>query len=368
MRYRALSHAWAFCPYMLGRDGLCRLLGITQMSIDREHIGMARPLDEVVLECERSLELEYERTEPARRHELSKLVDTGNGLWREPFAFRGQSRQFRLKALSPSHGVMELISLHASEFRFVHELDWTQPWWDERGQAIRDEVNRQLNRDHDKLKRWSWHLMQHPLCGDYMRGLLHDYTDRLKKSGHIAFWSKPFVTPDEDKAYREFEAVASSRFVAVEGSLGQHYGLKSRFLDLSFSPRVAAWFALQDNWHAAVKGSRVYGYILRCFLPLLAGRILDYRMSWPPVPPMIVDISMIPSTIVKRPSLQHGLSLTNSPAPVYSAHLVGSGFIECIPFFTRPSPVLDDILNLDLYPKDDPFLEVVGAFSELDSN
>ncbi len=91
-------------------------------------------------------------------------------------------------------------------------------------------------------------------------------------------------------------------------------------------------------------------------------------MSWPPVPPMIVDISMIPSTIVKRPSLQHGLSLTNSPAPVYSAHLVGSGFIESIPFFTRPSPVLDDILNLDLYPKDDPFLEVVGAFSELDSN
>jgi hypothetical protein len=36
----------------LRRDGCAGLADHTQMSIDREHIGLARPLDEVVLECD----------------------------------------------------------------------------------------------------------------------------------------------------------------------------------------------------------------------------------------------------------------------------------------------------------------------------
>ncbi len=335
-------------------------------SIDAEDIGKARPIDEVVEECERAEKILLKEASRSDRKQLEELIKISKSLWRAPFAFRGQAKQYRLSVRSRSYGMRDLISLHASEFRFVHELDWSTCWWEEdAGKDLRQAIQKRLDEDHARLTAWGMHLMSHPLTKSYNSKLLKEFGKRFTKDKRLVdIFHQPYLTTSEDRELQYGMAEAASNLIAFQGSLAQHYGLDSRFLDLSFSPKIAAWFALQPNWEHVLKGERVYGYIMRFLLPALQTHIMDYRFNWKPKPLHIADISNMPTTIAKRPSLQLGISLPNSPDPLFSSHLVGSGYVDCLPFYTRPCKLMSKIIKMDLYPKDDPFFEVINSFGQ----
>jgi hypothetical protein len=50
-------------------------------SIDSNDKGLARPLDEVLADCDRALELEYEHTDPSRHADLDVFIENSKPLF-----------------------------------------------------------------------------------------------------------------------------------------------------------------------------------------------------------------------------------------------------------------------------------------------
>jgi hypothetical protein len=336
----------------------------------------AIPLDELLQECEEAAACDFRRLPEENRIALEKLAESSKEVWRSLFAFRGQSKLHLVKIRSATHSVVSWISLHASGYRFVHDLDWTVHWWtDASGQtptealALYHSIDTKTKELLERLARWRLHLARHPLTRDLAERVTNDATRRFRESDRIQeLFFRPLVTTDQNRELHHAVAEAFQWELAVVGSLGQHYGIRSQYLDLTYSPKVAARFALQNNWQQVLNGERVYGCIMSFMLPSLLHRIREFRQKWASAYPTIADISWIPAAVAKRPSLQHGLSLSNSPSPIFGPHIVESDFFTCTPFYTVPCREMEDIVKMNLLPDDDPFLEVVESFQVADEH
>gem|GEM_PF-6171091 len=279
-------------------------------------------------------------------------------------------------ALTPKHGIRPWISLHASGYRFVHDLDWTVRWWTDaaghppaEASALYDSVTTKSNECIYKLSRWRFHLLRHPLTLEFAKQVENDASRQFRENTTVEeLFPRLLVTPEESRELHRNLAMVFQWSMAFFGSLGQHYGLSSQFLDLTYSPKVAARFALENNWQRVLNGERVYGYIMHFILPILFSDIQKFKERWAPAYPTVVDISWIPAKIAKRPALQQGLSLSNSPSPVYSLYIAQSDGVSCVPFYTVSCRELEDIVKLNLMPDDDPFLEVVKEFQVADEH
>lgn len=103
--------------------------------IDPKDAANARPLDELLQECEEAAAGDFHRLPDEQRDAWEQLRDVATKQWKSMWAFRGQSRLHRLK-IGSSRGIGSCLSFHSSGYRFVHDLDWTVQWWsDAAGQA-----------------------------------------------------------------------------------------------------------------------------------------------------------------------------------------------------------------------------------------
>jgi hypothetical protein len=304
------------------------------------------------------------------------LAEVAKKSWRSMFAFRGQSRMHYLKVRSPKNDIRPWISLHASGYRFVHDLDWTVCWWsDANGRtpaealALYKSINAKVNEHVYKLSRWRLHLLRHSLTREFAEQV-EDYSSRqFRENASVQkLFPRILLTPEEKQELEHNFGMVMQWPTSFFGSLGQHYGLSSQYLDLTYSPKVAARFALEGNWQRVLNGERVYGYIMSFILPILFHKIQEFKQKWAPLYPTVVDISWIPPKIAKRPAMQHGLSLSNSPSPIYGPYLAQSNAVSCTSFYTVPCRELEDIVKMNLMPDDDPFLEVVKEFQVADEH
>jgi hypothetical protein len=155
-------------------------------------------------------------------------------------------------------------------------------------------------------------------------------------------------------------------------SLAQHYLIATALTDLTFSPRVAAWFATEP-WDPdaprPMDGERGVLYrIHKAKLESILARATELSSAMalaegsPPAPAFfLVDIREIPAKFAKRPSAQQGASVYGfDQAHVIAAAFLG-GAIDAFEF-THRSNVRLDVSREDVVPSEDPFLEKVARF------
>jgi hypothetical protein len=342
-------------------------------TISPEEFGVARPLDDILQECEEIAAHDFHRIREDTRDVWLEAAELSKKKWHSMFAFRGQSRLHQIKVRS-SKGVGDWISLHSSGYRFVHDLDWTLRWWPDasgttfpEALALHDRIDTQVRGFQENRLRWYYHLARHPLTKELVNQVTDAGMQVFRKNARLQeLFPRPLVTPEENRELQRGLAESMHWTNAFVGSLGQHYGIRSEYLDLTYSPKVAARFALEDNWQRVLAGERVYGFIMSFNIPFVVMEIQKFKQKWASAYPTIVDISWIPATIANRPGLQQGLSLSNSPSPLYGPYIVESGWSSCTAFYTLPCREMEEIAQLDLMPGNDPFHEVLQAFRAAD--
>jgi FRG domain len=306
-------------------DCLCQKKNPMEV-VSPEVYGGGRPLDEILKEFEEIANTDFHRIREDTRDVWLQMAELSKKRWRSMFAFRGQAKMYQLK-VRWSGKINHWPSVYASGYRFVHNLDWTAQWWSDPDgytppevQALYDNVDARVRQFADDRTRWYFHLASHRLSKELLQKLTDTDMRSFREDSRMQELFKPTVTPEENLEFQRGLAKGLAWTLAFVGSLGQHYGRPSEYLDLTFSPKVATWFALQENWQRVLAGERVLGFLMSFNLPCLQLEIVKFKEKWACPYPIIIDISWIPTTIAKRPAIQQGLSMSNSPSPFYGLH------------------------------------------------
>jgi len=155
-------------------------------------------------------------------------------------------------------------------------------------------------------------------------------------------------------------------------SLAQHYVIATALTDLTFSPRIAAWFATEP-WDPGGKrpapGERGVIYrIHRSKLESILARATELSRAMSEAEGaarapefFLVDIRDVPTSFARRPAAQHGASLYGFD----QAHIIAAAFkggaIEAFEFEHRPG--LDiEVGREDVVPTEDAFLPKLERF------
>lgn len=178
--------------------------------------------------------------------------------------------------------------------------------------------------------------------------------------------------PELVEAVENRTAPQDTQFFRAAWSLAQHYLVATALTDLTYSTRVAAWFATEP-WESG--GPRpedgALGVIYRIDGPFLTeilerATALSHAMSTAegsaPAPEFfLVDIRDVPEALAKRPSAQQGASVYGFD----QAHVIGAamkgGAIQAFEFEHRSGAEIG-IDREDVVPSQDPFLEPLARF------
>jgi hypothetical protein len=178
--------------------------------------------------------------------------------------------------------------------------------------------------------------------------------------------------PELVEAVQARKPPKDTHFVRMAWSLAQHYVIATALTDLTFSPRVAAWFATEP-WDPGEKHPaagergviyRIHRYKLEAILSRATelSRAMSEAEGVATAPEFfLVDIRDVPSSFARRPTAQHGASLYGFD----QAHIIAAAFkggaIEAFEFEHRPG--LDiGIGREDMVPTQDPFLPKLERF------
>jgi hypothetical protein len=152
----------------------------------------------------------------------------------------------------------------------------------------------------------------------------------------------------------------------MSGSIGQHYGLRTGFLDASSNWRVGLFFASFDfRSDVVMEGNTATLYRIDRKLLLkaeAAANFCDNRTG--AFAFRHVDIRDIPVQIAQRPSLQHGWSLINFESPLLLAYLLHFDGIVAFEFTTGNDACIP--MREEVMPSNDPLLSVFESFESDD--
>ena len=173
------------------------------------------------------------------------------------------------------------------------------------------------------------------------------------------------------------KSLLDSHFMRMAWSLAQHYFIATALTDLTFSTRVAAWFATEP-WEAdgkypapGKKGViyRVHRSRIETILERATGisRALSIAYGAPLTPELfLVDIRDIPGGFARRPSAQQGASLYGLDQSHVIAAAMEDGAIEALEFRHRRGCDIG-IGREDVVPAEDPFLAELEKFKTFQS-
>jgi hypothetical protein len=167
--------------------------------------------------------------------------------------------------------------------------------------------------------------------------------------------------------------VRESAFFRTAWSLAQHYFLATALTDLTFSARVAAWFAT-NPWDAKAPGppAGTQG-VIYCFNRsgieevLRATRIVNEKVLHAGENAeefFLTDIRDIPPTFARRPTAQAGASVFGFDQPVALQLLFASGAAEIFTF-THQEQQHVGLERTDVIPEDDPFLPIMESIAQV---
>jgi tetratricopeptide (TPR) repeat protein len=165
----------------------------------------------------------------------------------------------------------------------------------------------------------------------------------------------------------------ATRFVRLFWSLAQHYLMATALTDVTYSPRVAAWFATQ-SWDPSIEAPNtgtgvVYRFERERLEEILReegarmNRALAERDEGRAPDFFLIDIRDIPAEFAGRPSGQQGGSVYGLDQPNVLRALVKGGCLEALEF--RHTDGTGDIalLRSEIVPDDDPFAALAENLS-----
>ena len=269
------------------------------------------------------------------------------------YLYRGQIRQYEPHRWTVGRELREVEALYPADFRFHYQnKDFSRENPDlnaqrisaarEFGRVVRDKFAEFLFVTllaEDEQDAWEWALERFPELGEAVNA----------------------GTPRLD-----------SHFYRMAWSLAQHYVIATALTDLTFSPRVAAWFATEpwdpcEKHPAAGERGVIYRIHRSRLESILAratelSRVMSATEGAPQTPEFfLVDIRDIPANFARRPAAQHGASLYGFDQPHIIAAAFKGGAIEVFEF--KHQQGLDiGIVRKDVIPTEDPFLAKLERF------
>jgi hypothetical protein len=271
----------------------------------------------------------------------------GGGCVDQPrFLYRGQRERYQLRSWPPDK--VFWFEPHAVKLESIIPYDY-------RGvESAVCSANVATGKYGDTLTHWrsvvTWFLLR--LCS----GLSDSIDDELSK------WLK-----------EQCEKPSGQRFDAV-GSLGQHYGLRTQYLDLTSDVKTAFWFSMY-NWNAG-KYCPESPCIYRINVSALNDAMTAVNKAHNRVNSDMlrcVDIRSTPHQIAPRASNQHGWSVIHFENPFLQFELRERGGVELFEFDAEPVPKVDQ-LSRKIQPVNDlmdrlssTFCKTVNAITTVDS-
>ncbi|MBL8351097.1 MAG: FRG domain-containing protein [Burkholderiaceae bacterium] len=269
--------------------------------------------------------------------------------------YRGQVRRYPPHRWTADDGPHEVEALYPSDFRFHYAEASFSPGTTE-AMAKRVTAARAYQRDvRDQFVAFLLaHLATLPASFEWAQTQLADFRKTLQGEG----------------GRRQ-----DSHFYRMAWSLAQHYLVATALTDVSFDPRVAAWFATHP-WDAQQPGPAAgdIGVIYRFDREKLervlslgtqfAARFADDEGLERAPELFVVDVREIPASIARRPAAQQGASIYGFDQPHVVAGAMRSGAIEVFEFEQRPGVDIG-IGRGDITPAEDPFLGPLEKFSAI---
>ena len=267
--------------------------------------------------------------------------------------YRGQMRRYEPHRWTAFHEERSVEALYPADFRFHYGHQ------DFSGQhAARISARVSAARAHARQVRDLFTSML----------MLH-----LAGMGESAGWAFALF-PEFGESVRQRTTPMDTRFFRAAWSLAQHYVVATALTDVTFDPRIAAWFATQP-WAADGPGPDLErpGVLYRIdrdrIEPILhngsqlARMMAEQEGSVRPPELFLVDIRDIPSDFARRPTSQQGASIYGFDQALVIAAAFKGGAVEAFEF--QHGPGVDVGVGREaVIPPDDPFLPFVERFRQ----
>jgi tetratricopeptide (TPR) repeat protein len=274
--------------------------------------------------------------------------------------YRGQTRRFTHDWIDDA-GPVRLESLYPSDYRFITRYDGREriPPHDitaarSHGRTIRDQ--------------FAAAVTMRALSGDPAFAWLQGHV-----TGYAEHAARVFDASDRGRRVLELAretdqdlSAVSTPLARILWSLAQHYLIATALTDVTFAPRVAAWFATHP-WDAShpvpSEGAGVIYRFRRPELEAVLERRTRAMRDWArgqgllPAPALFcVDIREIPVSFASRPGGQEGGSIYGFDQPKVLRDVFESGCAEIFEFRHGPAAASLGSLRERIMPADDPFL------------
>jgi len=298
------------------------------------------------------------------------------------YAYRGQIMRSPMIVLEKENDYVAVEGLFPADFRFMVEKMQHQPTPEEitaireKGRDKRDEFTNQIfdlaQRGDDRLT-WIAKLI------NANESEIQQLFDPAVQAESKENYSISIEEALKKNIARQFPSLLGlfGRYdqwlYRACWSLAQHYGLATNLLDLTYDPRVAAWFATNQWDLCRAPPSEGKGVIYR--FDLIGLKVLLDKFSLlhtreslqegilPPPRMFVVRIDSIPPSVAFRPSAQRGLSLYGFDRPIIIQSAFFSGVVEIF-MFPHESPYESEKINRDVIQSmNDPFLNIINLFS-----
>lgn len=248
------------------------------------------------------------------------------------------------------------------------------PKWLFRGQVLRrprrkwppvDEANHKKHAfELEQLLPTDYRKLEERLeAGESKAGLDPIYGDRIAK---IRSWTTTYLMErhscwDDQKVQDWYKDLAGTDRPDKLLSIGQHYGMRTHFLDLTSDWQVALWFASHDwSGNYIPEGDGViYQFRLKelCLAEQAANDALQFTN--PKDKFRHVDIRDTPTILAPRAEAQRGFSLINVESPHLVQAMIQQSAIEVLVFPRGAQPSPDNSWTKDaLVPSPDEMSEL----------
>ena len=278
--------------------------------------------------------------------------------------YRGQTERF-LHHWTDENGTGNLESLYPADYRFITNYKGAS-------QVRIQDIHAARAYGREVRDLFSTALTLRALCDDpayaWLTEDINEYMAHLTKLAGAADAGKRLI--DIARESEDDISNFSMPVFRLFWSLAQHYLIATALTDVTFSPRVAAWFAT-NRWEpsdpAPVDGTGViYRFRRPCLEEVLAreskSMTIWARQQNQPRPPdlFFVDIRRIPPRFAGRPYGQQGGSVYGFDQPHVLRKVFESG--GCVDIFEFPHSKKTAALGhlrKEIVPEEDPFAAMV---------